>query len=1049
METKICAIRIDPASEEKSLTSREGPLRLRVLSCLAFLLFLLSPSVRAQSPDGTISGIVTDPTGAPIGGAEILAVNDLTRVQYPANTNSEGIYLVSNLPPGPYLLQVSKLGFKTIIKPDITLNVQDALALNFALPLGSISEVVTIQGGAPLVDTESAAVGTVIDREFVDNLPLNGRSFNTLLQLTPGVVIAPSNATSPGQFSISGQRTSANDFTVDGVSANFGVSFATVVGASGTGTAQAFSAFGGTSSLVSADALEEFRVETSSFAPEFGHTPGGHVLLTTRSGSNDWHGALFEYFRNDVLDANDWFANSAGKPRAPERHNDFGGTFGGPLHKNRTFFFVSYEGARLRLPQTLISTVPSESAREGASPAIAALLDAFPQPNGAISANGDTAVFTGTASNSATLNAGSVRVDHHFNDHWSIFGRFNEAPSNFISLGQGPNDPETTEVDTRTATAGLNMVLNPRITDMLRANYSSQRASGEYRLTAADRSVLYDPTILLGNLSNTSNYTLFGTFDTGFLIAGPLARNRNQQWEIVDDFLMSEGAHQLKFGADYRANYLDAIPYQHLLEYLSFSIASLLSTSSADLFIPITTAPSQLLTRSTSLYAQDTWKAGSRLTLTYGLRWEFNPAPSPRGNTTEAAWQNVNEPSAIKLAPAGTPVWGSTYLNLAPRLGVAWTPTDRRDLVFRGGAGIFYDLGVGAGANLSSGFPNNVEKVLSAVPLPVGDLAPYLPVISEQPPYPGIVNAFSPDLKLPRSYQWNAAIEKSFNDRRAVTVTYVGQAGRDLLRTEGLGAPNPNFSGTFYLTNNSARSDYDALEVQYRQPMSHGIQALLSYTFSHSLDNASNDTVQYVSSRVISAQNDWASSDFDVRHSFSGAISVAIPAPSRAKAFAPLLRDWSTDLVVVARSGFPFNGMIATPVEGSEPRADRVPRQPVWLASSEMPGGKSLNPAAFAAPPAGWQGTEGRNDISGFGLTQVDLSLARQVSLSDRIHLQFRTDAFNLLNHPNFTNPEALIGLGPRYLESQSMLNQGLGGLNPLFQEGGPRSLQLSLKLTF
>lgn len=280
METKICAIRIDPASEEKSLTSREGPLRLRVLSCLAFLLFLLSPSVRAQSPDGTISGIVTDPTGAPIGGAEILAVNDLTRVQYPANTNSEGIYLVSNLPPGPYLLQVSKLGFKTIIKPDITLNVQDALALNFALPLGSISEVVTIQGGAPLVDTESAAVGTVIDREFVDNLPLNGRSFNTLLQLTPGVVIAPSNATSPGQFSISGQRTSANDFTVDGVSANFGVSFATVVGASGTGTAQAFSAFGGTSSLVSADALEEFRVETSSFAPEFGHTPGGHVLLT-------------------------------------------------------------------------------------------------------------------------------------------------------------------------------------------------------------------------------------------------------------------------------------------------------------------------------------------------------------------------------------------------------------------------------------------------------------------------------------------------------------------------------------------------------------------------------------------------------------------------------------------------------------------------------------------------------------------------------------------------------------------------------------------------
>ena len=261
--------------------------------------------------------MVIDPTGAAIVAAEVVVVNDATRVQYPGRTNEEGIYLITNLPPGSYRLQISKSGFKTIIKPDITLNVQDALAINFTLPLGAVSEIVTILGGAPLVNTESAAVGTVIDRQFIDSLPLNGRSFNTLLQLTPGVVIAPSNSGSPGQFSISGQRTSANDFTVDGVSANFGVSSATVVGASGTGSAQAFSAIGGTSSLVSADALQEFRVETSSFAPEFGHTPGGHVLLTTRSGTNDWHGALFEYFRNDVLDANDWFANAADKPRAP------------------------------------------------------------------------------------------------------------------------------------------------------------------------------------------------------------------------------------------------------------------------------------------------------------------------------------------------------------------------------------------------------------------------------------------------------------------------------------------------------------------------------------------------------------------------------------------------------------------------------------------------------------------------------------------------------------------------------------------------------------
>lgn len=1021
---------------------------LGIHRCL-FLFLLLTNSSAAQSPTGTISGIVTDPTGATIGDAEVIVVNDATRVQFVTKSNTEGIYVVPSLPPGGYRVQVSKVGFKTIIKPDITLNVQDALAINFALPLGAVSEIVTIQGGAPLVNTENASVSTIIDRQFVENLPLNGQSFNTLLQLTPGVVISPSTPQSPGQFSISGQRTSSNDFTVDGVSANFGVSSATVVGASGTGNAQAFSAIGGTSSLVSVDALQEFRVETSSFAPEFGHTPGGHVLLTTRSGTNDWHGALFEYFRNDVLDANDWFANAAGKSRAPERHSNFGGTLGGPIHKNTTFFFLSYEGARLRLPQTLIQTVPSESARAAGPESVSALLNSFPVPNGAVSADGNTAVFTGTASNSATLDAGSVRIDHHFNDRVSIFGRYNEAPSEFVTLGQGLNDPQATEVNTRTATVGFNVTLGPRISNMLRFNYSSQSAGSRYRLTSGGGSVPYDPSILLGDLSNSSNYVLFGTFDSGFLIAGPSARNRNRQWELLDDLALSEGSHQIKFGVDCRANYLDAVPYDHLLEYLSFSVASLVASSEADLYIPITTRPTNLLSRAVSLYAQDTWKINSRLTATYGLRWELNPAPSPRGDTVVAAWKNVDDPSAIALAPSGTAVWKTTYGDFAPRFGVAWTPTDKRDLVIRAGGGIFYDLGVGAAANLASGFPNNVQNILFGVPIPIGDPTPFLPVISEQSPYPGIVNAFSPGLSLPRSYQWNGAVEKSFNGDRALTLTYVGQVGRDLLRTEGLGAPNADFTGTFFLTNNGASSSYNALQVQFRQPMVHGIQALLNYTYSHSIDNASNDTVQYVSSAVISAANDRASSDFDVRHIFSGAVSVALPTPTHAKAVAPFLRNWSSDVVVVARSGFPFNGTISEPVDGSSPRADRIVGQPVWLFSSQVPGGRSLNPAAFAVPPAGRQGTEARNDLSGFSLTQIDLSLARQFFLTDRWRVLFRTDAFNLFNHPNFTNPQALIGSDPRFLESQSMLNQGLGGLNPLFQQGGPRSLQLSLKVIF
>jgi hypothetical protein len=1024
-------------------------LRRRLLFFVASFILLFIHSSLAQSPDGTISGMVTDPTGAPIAGAEILVVNDLTRVQYPGKTNDEGLYLISNLPPGPYRIQVAKSGFKIIIKPDVTLNVQDALALNFSLPLGSVSEIVTIHGGVPLIGTESAAVGTVIDRQFVANLPLNGRSFNTLLQLTPGTVIAPSSATSPGQFSISGQRTSANDFTVDGASANFGVAPSAVLGATGTGSAQAFSAIGGTSSLVSVEALQEFRVDTSSFAPEFGHLPGGHVLLTTRSGANDWHGGVYEYFRNDVFDANDWFANQAGKDRAPERHNDFGGFLGGPIKKEKTFFFVSYEGARLRLPETSIQIVPSLAARAAAPAGVSSVLNAYPQPNGPISADGLTAQFTGVASNSATLNAGSIRIDHHFNDRFALFGRYNEAPSDFVSLNQSVNDPQTIQVDTRTLTLGFDMTLNPRVSNSLRGNYSTQKAASFYRLTSAAGSTPYDPTVVLGSLSPSAANLEFGTFDTSFLIVGPVATNRNTQFEVGDDLSVSKGKHQLKFGVDHRSYYLDTTPPQNSIEYLGFSLAGLNATSSADIFAATTSAPSKLFSRSFSLYAQDTWKATSRLTLTYGLRWEFAPAPSARGNTILAAWQDVNDPAAIALAPKGTPLWDSTYRNFAPRLGIAWVLNDKQDLVLRAGGGIFYDLGVGASASLPSSFPNTALSILFGVPIPIGDINPLLPPISETPPFQGIVNAISPSLKMPRSYQWNMALEKSFGDTQAITLTYVGQAGRDLLRTEGLGTPNANFTGTFYLTNNSAASDYNALQVQYRRRLANHVQALLNYTFSHSLDNASNDTVDFVSSSVISAENDRASSDFDVRHSFSGAVTVELPSPSQEKMARAILGGWSVDSVVVARSGFPFNGRINTAVQGSLPRANRDSTKPVWIYSNAAPGGRSLNPAAFSVPPAGVQGSEGRNDIKGFGLTQIDLSLARKFPITDRINLQFRTDAFNLLNHPNFTNPLALIGSNPIFLSSLSMLNQGLGGLNPLFQEGGPRSLQLSLKLTF
>ncbi|PYV62589.1 MAG: TonB-dependent receptor, partial [Acidobacteria bacterium] len=316
---------------------------------------LLSGFAHAQSPNATIAGRVLDPSSAVLSDAKVEAINLYTNIHYAGQTNREGAFVIPSLPPGPYRIEVSKSGFKTAVREDVVLRVQDIVALNFTLPVGSITESVTVTGGAPLVNTQDATVSTVIDRNFAENLPLNGRSFQTLIALSPGVVLTPANQADPGQFSVNGQRTGSNYFMVDGVSANIGTLPFVTLSQSASGATPGFSVTGGTNNLVSEDALQEFRIQTSTYAPEFGRTPGAQVSIVTRSGTNAFHGALFEFLRNDKLDASDWFANLSQQPKPEERINDFGGVFGGPVIKDRTFFFFSYEGQRLRLPKTSIT----------------------------------------------------------------------------------------------------------------------------------------------------------------------------------------------------------------------------------------------------------------------------------------------------------------------------------------------------------------------------------------------------------------------------------------------------------------------------------------------------------------------------------------------------------------------------------------------------------------------------------------------------------------------------------------------------------------------
>lgn len=415
--------------------------------------------------------------------------------------------------------------------------------------------------------------------------------------------------------------------------------------------------------------------------------------------------------------------------------------------------------------------------------------------------------------------------------------------------------------------------------------------------------------------------------------------------------------------------------------------------------------PSQVLSQSLSLYGQDNWKINSRLTLTYGLRWELNPAPSPRHGTLLAAWENVDDPANLALAPFGTKVYGTRFANFAPRTGVAFKLNQSGTAVLRAGWGIFYDLGSGAAASIGAYFPNSSDEFTTNLSFPVANPSVYIPPLSTNPPY-GIVQAMDPNLSLPRSYQWNVALEKSFAGQ-VVSATYVGQAGRDLLRNEAIDKPNADFSSAFQWNSNDARSNYNALQLQYRRPLSNRVQVLASYTFSHSLDNASSDVIATTPSVIISGASDYASSNFDIRQNFSLALSVNLPAACKNTFVSAITRDWSLQSVIVARTGFPFNAIIFgySPGGYADSRPDLVPNEPFWIRDSSAPGGQLLNPAAFAIPGTVRQGTEGRNDIPGFGLTQADVSLGRQFPIRERLKLQFRADVFNLLNHPNFTNP--------------------------------------------
>jgi hypothetical protein len=1035
-------------------------------SCTLRLLLLticVTTTAIAQSTSASISGQVVDPSGRIIPDADIQILNEATGVQYANRTNSSGIYTVSILPPGQYRVQVSKIGFKTIIKPDITLNVQSAVALNFTLPVGAASESITVEAGSSLINTTDASVGTVIDRKFVSNIPLNGRSFQDLISLTPGVVTqSPQTANQAsgynGDFSVNGQRTESNYYTVDGVSANTNPGDGNgVYSPASSGSLASTTVLGTTQSLVSVDALQEFKIQSSSYSAEYGRTPGGQFALLTRSGGSSFHGSVFEYLRNDFFDANDWFNDHYGEPITALRQNDFGVTLGGPLRllrsqreSDKSFFFVSYEGLRLTLPQAAsVQYVPDTFMRAQAPPDIQPMLNAFPIPNGedyGNSNNPSLAEFIRSFSNPSQIDSTSLRFDRVFTPKFSMFFRYGDAPSSTET--RVLSALTSIAAHGHTYTFGMTNQLSSRATNELRIGYTLSSASSISHLDHfGDATPIDLNDAMLGATYPTAasdfNITLNGIGSTQLNLN--YGRNKGHQWNVTDQFSLLVGRHQFKFGVDYLHVATPTTQPSPQVESEFLSTPSVLNNQ-PDLTFLFKEVDATPISYQIAAFAQDEWRVSTSLSLSLGLRWEIEPPlHGENGNAPYTLLGTISDPSSLLLAPKGTPLWGTTWHNLAPRLGVAWTPNPRLgyETVVRTGGGVFFDT---ANREASQGFGGigfSAYNALFGAPLPVTPAQlNFSPSVVAAPYTDNVIYAFPPHLQLPYTLQWNVSLEQSLGREQALTISYVGANGRRLINYS-LSTLNPNFGAVLFF-NSGVTSNYQALQTQFQRSVRRGIQAIASYTWSHSIDFGSNDYVLPVTR---------GNSDFDVRNNFQAGLSWELPKAAGNGVTRVLLQDWGLDARFLARTGFPVTlggNYITDPVTGSQyyGNVNIVPNQPIYLHGSQYPGGRRINPAAFTLPKGGESGDATRNFVRGFGATQINLAARREFRLHDGPVIQLRAETFNILNHPNFGLIPSSI-TNAQFGEATQMLNHSLGTVSSLYQQGGPRSMQFALRFRF
>jgi len=976
-----------------------------------------------------LHGWIRDASSGGIADATVTVVNEDTGFRRVTQSETGGAYLVASLRPGVYKISVRKEGFIPVVMFGVQLAVSTVARADFTLQVGTLTESITVYGTPTMLDRQDASTGATVDRDQIEHLPLDGRGLLTLVELAPGTNVTPATRGEAGQFTATGQRANTNYFTIDGVSANTGVAAGGVPAQSPGGALPALSAFGSMDSMISLDAVEDLRITTSTSGAEMGRLPGANIGINSRSGTNDFHGSTQFRIRNEMLGANDWFANQAGYGRLPLRMLGVSQMFGGPLKRNRTFFQLSYEAVQLHQPYSWNQPVPSYSSRADAADWAQPVLDLYPGPSvpGTI-ANGIGEWF-GRTVRPARVDVGGARLDQAIGSRVSLFARYNDSPS---SNDFGTFTINHLDLRSQSLTLGLNARLTASASVDFRVNESQSTANSQWIEPDAGGCALQGLVTHFYRDSVPCDYLVrFSIGGIGQLVSGSEGERRQRQFQLVQTASWRHKSHTVGLGVDYRR--ITGIRRDPVGSFGVFvdQLSSLVNGQ--NLWDSVEAAPvnTSVEIHELSLWAQDTWQVNSRLTLSAGLRWEYSPPPPVQG-------VNFLDPSTNAVSTSQTQLWPVSDRNFAPRLGIAYRVTGDGKTVLRAGGGLYYDSSLSIATDVLNGGPLSIGDYKG----PRGGLAQY-----------ALNYGFLTNLRLPTIEQWNLSVERSLGTHDVVSAGYVGAEGHDLvLREVGSFGVARSYMA---VTTNYGRSNYHALQFQYRRQLARGLQSQVAYAWSHSIDNDSSDAYLLWSAPGYS---DRGSSDFDERQSLTASASYEFPLAGSSAPVARFLRGWGVDTIFHARTGFPISVLDSEQYLGltlvNAFRPDLVYGQPLWLTDPNVGGGRRLNPAAFQPEASGQQGTLGRNSIGGFGMAQVDLAVRREFRLGDRLRMLLRIEAYNLLNHPNFADPVGYLD-SPVFGQSTSMLNLMLGsgspgsGLAPILQTGGPRSLQGTLRFQF